>query len=248
MVNETRIAILLGAAFLPPIIYLIWIRSQEKRGREPWGRLMLVFGYGAIISVILALIFSFLLNGLLLDESFRYRVYDLTEFAPEALILAVIVAPVVEEFTKALGVRMGRPHITEVEDGIVYGVAAGLGFSATENLFYELAALAEGGEQAALVTVALRSITSVFLHATATGIVGYGMAKMYLGDGNAIEVFGYYIWAVLLHAAFNLIASLQLLYAVLFLIVVSFIAIRWTANRIRAHDTQNAQASSSWGR
>lgn len=247
MVNETRIAVLLGAAFLPPLIYLMWIRAQEKRGREPWGRLLLVFGYGAIVSVILAIIFSVLLNEFLLGDVFRARVYDLTEFAPQALILAIVVAPVVEEFTKALGVRIGRPMITEVEDGIVYGVAAGLGFSATENLFYELAALAEGGEQAALVTVALRSITSSFLHATATGIVGYGMAKRYLGDGSGIEVFGYYVWAVLLHAAFNLIASLQLLYGVLFLIVVSFIAIRWTANRIRAYDTTHQQTS-PWGR
>jgi RsiW-degrading membrane proteinase PrsW (M82 family) len=227
-----QLGILVAAAFLPPIIYMIFIRYAEKHGREPWGRIFLVFLYGAVVSVVLALLFE-----LLFGQYFEERVYDFPDHVlPEALVLAVIAAPVIEEFTKALGVRVGRPKITEVEDGIVYGVAAGLGFSATENLFYEVAALAQHGEDAFIATAVVRSLTGSFLHATATGIVGYGMARYYLNHGSFLEVIAYYAIAVLLHAAFNLIASLELVVAVGFLIIVSFIAIRWTYNRIRTLD------------
>jgi RsiW-degrading membrane proteinase PrsW (M82 family) len=234
MVDYTMASIVVGAAFIPPIIYMIYIRNQERRHREPWGRVFSVFFYGAIISVLFALILE-----LVFDTQF-HRVYDVSELQQyglsQALLLAVVGAPIIEELTKAFGVRGARRDIREPEDGIVYGVAAGLGFSATENLLYEVAALLEGGTYAFVATAVIRSITGSFLHATATGIVGYGMAKKYLKGGTLIEVVPYYAIAVLLHAAFNLLASLQLAFGVAFLILMSFIAIKWTVNRIRELD------------
>ena len=97
------------------------------------------------------------------------------------------------------GSLVAKQVITEPEDGIIYGVAAGLGFSATENLIYEVAAMLEQTEgYVFLATALLRSITSTFLHATASGILGYGMGKRYLERGMFLEVLPYYALAVLL--------------------------------------------------
>src|SRR5947208_7460320 len=84
-----------------------------------------------------------------LTELLARRLHD-----PDVVSLVVgaaIVAPIVEEAAKGLGVRAGRPEIQKLLDGLVYGAAAGLGFSATENLFYGIARLLESGPTASLV-------------------------------------------------------------------------------------------------
>jgi protease PrsW len=230
MALEEQIALLVAVAFLPPLVYLVYIRFQERYNREPWGRLLGVFLFGATVSVGLALILEIAFGNN------YHRAYDFGAVVPRALVMAVIGAPIIEELTKAWGVRSAKGRIREIEDGIVYGVAAGLGFSATENLFYEIVALQEQGTSAFIATAIVRSVTGSFLHATATGIVGFGMARMYLSGRGFMEVLPYYAVAVLLHAGFNLLASLNLAYGVGFLIIISFIAIRWTIGRIRHHD------------
>src|SRR5256886_2555823 len=60
---------------------------------------------------------------------------------PTAAIGVLVVAPIVEEAAKGVGATAGRPQTQSKTDGLVYGAAAGLGFSATENLVYALAAL-----------------------------------------------------------------------------------------------------------
>ena len=68
-------------------------------------------------------------------------IVELAAGATVAIVVgAVIIAPFVEEFLKALGMmRAGvKEEVDEVEDGLVYGAACGLGFAATENLMYGL--------------------------------------------------------------------------------------------------------------
>ena len=52
------------------------------------------------------------------------------------LLLSVIIAPIIEELSKALGLRLIKNQIFELEDGLIYGAVAGFGFAATENLIY----------------------------------------------------------------------------------------------------------------
>src|SRR5207244_11706793 len=93
------------------------------------------------------------------------------------------------------------------------GAAAGLGFSATENLFYGLAALLVPGVGASgsLIVVAVRSFSSTFLHASSTAVLGYGLAKSWL-TGNTWALFPFYVVAVAMHATFNLFSTLALTY------------------------------------
>src|SRR2546430_17270341 len=93
---------------------------------------------------------------------------------PTAAIGVLVVAPMVEEAAKGVGATAGRPQPQSKTDGLVYGAAAGLGFSATENLVYALAALLVPGvgPSGSLVVVAVRSFSSTFLHASSTAVMG----------------------------------------------------------------------------
>lgn len=204
--------VLIASAFTLPLLFLVWIRNTERFGREPWWAVLRAFLSGAVFSVLIAIVFSLVFLSFFLDIGLVYDVLSNRFLDPEMILGVLIVAPLVEEAAKALGARSGRRHTDVRVDGIVYGAAAGLGFSATENLFYGLAALAEGGASASLFVIALRSFSSSFLHASATAVVGFGLAKSWL-TGRWTAVLPFYFAAVIMHAVFNFLASFGELYA-----------------------------------
>ena len=194
------------AAFAPSLVYLIWVRNTERFDREPYGRLLRVFFIGgALVAVIVAIILESLLLDLL-DQHIA-RVYLVFGEDPNiiTLILACVIAPFVEELAKSYGVFRVRRFMKEIEDGIVYGAAAGLGFAATENLIYESNAFLTDGAEAFIITAILRTFSSALLHATASSYMGLGIARSRLQGTSWIP---YYFGAVLMHSMFNLAASL----------------------------------------
>lgn len=201
--------ILLTVAFVPSLVYLVWIRSAERYGREPYGRLLRIFVFGAAISVAIAVIFEFLLM-VLVDQSIN-RVYEIFGQDPNLsnLILACIVAPLVEEMAKGLGVFRARRFMSEIEDGIVFGAAAGLGFAATENLLYESNTYFTDGAGAFITIAVIRSLSSALLHASASSVFGLGIARSAL---QGRSWFLYYLGAVTMHGIFNLAASFGSIY------------------------------------
>jgi len=197
------------AAFVPSLVYMVWIRNTERYGREPYGRLLSIFMIGATLSVVVAVVLEILLI-VLLDMNIE-RVYEILGEDPTiaSIILAVIIAPLVEELAKALGVFRWRKSIKDIKDGIVFGAAAGLGFAATENLLYETSAYFADGAEAFIATTIVRSLASALLHATASSLVGLGIARSVRQRRSWIP---YYLGAALVHGLFNLSASIGLLY------------------------------------
>src|SRR5438093_699699 len=59
--------ILFIAAFALPLVYLVWIRNSPRYGREPWPTVLKTFAWGAVFSVIIAIILSVVFI-LVLDE------------------------------------------------------------------------------------------------------------------------------------------------------------------------------------
>lgn len=196
---------LIAAAVLPSLIYVVILRNSERLGRQSWGSVMYAFFYGAIISVVLVLVFSWLLGGLL-GEAFGNalnRFTDGTARLGPAVIAVVFVAPVIEEFFKGFGLRKARRKTREIEDGIIYAGAIALGFAATENFFYQLAAFIEGGPMDWWSVVVARSISSALLHPAATGLIGLGYGKMVVRGTSVVRLLPYYLGAVGLHAVYN---------------------------------------------
>ena len=208
----SEVAFLVLLAFVPPVIFVVWIRNTEKYGREPWSKIVGTFLWGAIFAVLIGailetiLILPFAVSGPL-DQFIARRFGDPSTFA--LLLVALVIAPFVEEFTKAWGVLRRAFVIREPEDGFVYGATSGFGFSATENLMYGLITLflPGGGFGASLLQIAIRSISSTLLHGSATSVTGYGIARHRLW-GPRFSAFPWYIGAVAMHSAFNAIAVL----------------------------------------
>ncbi len=224
--------ILVLLAFLPPLAYTIWIRNTERYHREPWLPVMVCFIWGATIAVV---------ASLFLENIVGVSLASLGSASLYTFAMAVIVAPVVEEFTKPLALNIGtvRRELDEIEDGLIYGAAAGLGFSATENLFYEISFMDEG--LAIFVTlVVLRTVGACLLHASATALTGYGYGRSLLHqDGSVLPYFGL---AIVVHGAYNFMASFQIAgiaVGVVFALLFSLFAIQWVRRKIRVFDRRH---------
>ena len=233
------IFIVIAVAFLPPIGYLIWIRNTERFEREPWRKIAITFIWGAIFGIGLGLLFSYLLIfafGVAVPERVYSRIIEDETLA--ILFLAVIIAPIAEEAAKALGVYRAGKDLDEVEDGLIYGSSVGLGFAATENLMYGYIALAYFDWRVYIATAFLRSISSAFLHASATSVTGYGIGKKIVLGGKH-RVWPYFLIAVLMHAVFNLFASLGTFLGLVLAIVFAFVAIEFTRHKIQQLDASS---------
>ncbi len=224
-------------SFGPAYLYLKSIRNAEETDKEPWSALQTVFIWGAVSGVFYALI----LNSLGGSIVFLYSGND----ADLTFILtAIIVAPIVEEFVKPLVLFRNvsvKGEIDEVEDGIVYGAACGLGFGATENILYGLSEGAvSSGLLGVIIVVALRTVSSILLHLTASSFTGYGISQ-YLVKGESFSVVvKYYLLAVLIHAAWNTAAVLGSSLILIFSISLAIGGLEFSKRRIRELDLEGS--------
>jgi RsiW-degrading membrane proteinase PrsW (M82 family) len=203
MLTTLEWIILIIASFSPPLVYMVWIRNTEQCHRQTWGSILLAFLWGASIAVIAAIILH-----MILEISFAISFYEVSTLP---LFAVVVIAPIAEEIAKPLGLRLKhvKRHITELEDGLIYGAVAGLGFSATENLFYGYSFFEEGIIYF-IILISLRSIGGCLLHASATALTGYGYGKSLLKHTSWLRILPYFILAMIVHGAYNLIVSFQL--------------------------------------
>jgi len=227
--------IIISVAFVPSLYYLVVARNWKRYGKEPYRRLLMCFGYGAVAAIIISLILEILILGNLDKID---RIYQLGD---ENFLGAVIVAPIVEESVKAFGLVFVLAYVLREEDGMIYGIAIGLGFAATENLLYELSAL-NVGVDAYLATAILRTITSTILHATATGVTGLGVGRAVVRKKALFFALPFLLGAIAMHAVFNFIASLNTTYpdlfgestcVVTFLLLLVFAGYAWSSVRRR---------------
>ena len=227
-------------SFGPAYLYLKSIRNAEETDKEPWSALQTVFIWGAVSGVFYALI----LNSLGGSIVFLYSGND----ADLTFILtAIIVAPIVEEFVKPLVLFRNvsvKGEIDEVEDGIVYGAACGLGFGATENILYGLSEGAvSSGLLGVIIVVALRTVSSILLHLTASSFTGYGISQYLVKGESFTVVVKYYLLAVLIHAAWNTAAVLGSSLILIFSILLAIGGLEFSKRRIRELDLEGSNIS-----
>ncbi len=196
-VTGPQFALFLLAAFAPPLLYLLVVRNSERYGRERWGRILGVFAHGAVIGVLVAWLGSALV------------IVALNAWVPgffTVFVGTVMVAPVVEELAKGLGLVSARRHIRGPADGVVFAMASGLGFAATENLLYGSIAYASGG-MGAWVTLSIgRAISSALVHPAACASIGYALGRTRQGASRLLLIPAYVV-AVAVHAVYNHLVS-----------------------------------------
>ena len=232
---QREIILLFIFAFLPAIIYVIWIRNTEKYNRERWIPIFICFIWGASIAIIASIFLE-----LFLEISLTASIQSTNLFG---LSTAIVIAPFVEELVKpfALRTRIVKREIKELEDGLIYGAVAGLGFSATENLFYGYSFLSEG-LVVFLILIIVRSFGGCLLHASATALTGYGYGKTLINGTSKFRIVPYFIIAVFAHALYNFLVSYNIFGAatgLLLALLLVYVSIKLVRNKIRNLDLSN---------
>jgi RsiW-degrading membrane proteinase PrsW (M82 family) len=182
-----------------------------------------VFFLGIILAP-LAVIAQWLLREASLYLNLGYQ-------TPDSFIF-LLWAAFVEETIKFLPVKFAvlhNPEFDEPVDGMIYMIAAAMGFAAIENILV-LFQTASGGAVATLQTWSLRFVGATLLHAVSSAIVGYFLALswFYHRHSQKLILLGIAI-ATLFHSAFNAILSkgkeqpVSLLYSMAFLILVAIL-------------------------
>lgn len=201
--------------FLPGLFWL-WFYYKKDLHPEPLKWLFKVFVWG-IMAAVPAVVIELLADALLLNY------VDEASLVYICLSTFLVVAPA-EEVMKFLVVRrtvFNEPVFDEKIDGVIYAIAAGLGFATFENI---LAAIGSGEN-----IVIARGITATLLHATAAGLMGYflGLAKfqpkrrgwlMAAGLLSAISVHGLYNFVITLDSELTIpliIVLLTVVYVIL---------------------------------
>ena len=210
--------ILVIVSFVPALIYLGWIRGTERYGKEGWGPLLRAFAYGALFATLTAAVLELVIVsvGTAVSQNYPAPEFVFLNGNSDAgtFFLVLVIAPFIEEALKGSGVVAFRSRFRQLADGPVFGASVGLGFGFFETFLYGLGAYFVGGLSAGIALIVVRSVSSVVLHGSSTGMFGYGYARSRYqqpGPGSG----SYYLVAVGMHASFNALASLAAILAVL---------------------------------
>ena len=161
--------ILFLAAIVPPLFLMYKIYEADKIEKEPTGLLVRIFIRGAI-STVLAMAFETV-------GTIIIAYIGISDTSLLGLILMnFIVVAVSEEFVKRWAMKgptWKNPEFNYLFDGVVYGVAATLGFAALENVMYVF--------DFGFGVGVFRAVTSIPLHCICGVYMGYfyGRAKYF---------------------------------------------------------------------
>lgn len=185
--------------FLPPVLWLLFY-LREDRHPEPKLLLLLTF-IGGMISVMLAIalecgFIQFINNGSC-EQGVNYG-------GKNAFTLFLGIA-FIEEYVKYLVVKLlvlRRTDFDEPVDGMIYMVAAALGFAAAENALF-IFPLFDQSVIFGLEVTTNRFLGANLLHALSSAIVGFFLARAWFSPHRHHYVAIGVIVASFLHATFN---------------------------------------------
>ncbi|MGV0814806.1 PrsW family intramembrane metalloprotease [Mycolicibacterium boenickei] len=173
----------------------LWLDRWEP---EPPRLLLLAFGWGAAVAIVLSLILSLFTDALLapgVDSSHSFA-------------SVAIRAPFIEEAAKGLFLLImmtgrRRNELNSLTDCLVYAGLVGLGFAWLEDIMYISSADTVAGS---LLTAAMRLIMAPFAHSlftTMTAIGVYFALHRRSGIAKFLCILAGYLGAVLMHGLWN---------------------------------------------
>lgn len=190
----TAIGFVLSSLVMTGVVFAyLWVDRWEP---EPPRLLVLAFIWGASLAVVLALIFSAVIESVYVEAS------------ESSFVSTAVVAPFVEEAAKGLFLLLmmtgrRRNELNSLTDCLVYAGLVGAGFAWLEDILY-IAGGASVGES--LATAAIRLIMAPFAHSLFTTMFGIGV-YFALQQRNPLAKVGAillgYLGAVLLHGLWN---------------------------------------------
>ncbi|MBN1562328.1 MAG: PrsW family intramembrane metalloprotease [Anaerolineae bacterium] len=188
MTTTTLIAYLIAIAIPAFTVYVFVMLDVFGTGKP--STILLCVGWGATGAFLLA----YVINTAILDQGIQFDT------------LTRIAAPIIEEILKALILiyLINHPRFRYIVDGAVYGIAAGIGFALSENLFIYIP---DAGE-AALGAAISRTLSTAMMHAAASGMVGISLGRLRRAQSrlNFWPMAGI-ILAIALHVIYNNVAQ-----------------------------------------
>ena len=198
-------AAILVATFLVPVLYQIYLYEARVYRDEPATVLGFTIGGGVVLGLVVTIIERALYNPYAnVGNPLRGAGLSIA-----ALLFVGLLVPVVQEVVKPLPALLlpNRADFPETVDGLVFGIAAGLGFSVAESLVAFSGALTglparldPGNWIFDLTTLA---VLQPLLQGSATGIIVAAIWRYRRGRLGQRELGGLGI-AVLAHVAFAL--------------------------------------------
>jgi RsiW-degrading membrane proteinase PrsW (M82 family) len=180
------------------VIYLLVVRLLDVNEREPLWSLGLVFALGIVAATVLWATVSSLVLELEVVRGAILR--EVAVFLALALGIRIL---------SAIGRLRGWPEVNDLVDGLVYGIAAGLGFAAGEAVARgiwptTIIGLPEGHAVTVLAKTALAGLSEGVFGAV-TG-AGFGLALSRRLRGRWVWPLVSLALAIALHAAHHLLA------------------------------------------
>lgn len=175
-------AVLLAAAVSTTVIGIVvplflWVDRLEA---EPPRMLWFAFGWGALVATAASIALSLLLTPVLQALG-----------VPQDLAASVVAAPIVEEFSKGVGVlvifAMARREFNGVVDGIVYAGLVAIGFAFVEDIVYLARSYELLGQSGLISLFVIRCLFTPFAHPMFTVCFGIGLG-MAAHQGSARRV------------------------------------------------------------
>ncbi|MEO2108700.1 MAG: PrsW family glutamic-type intramembrane protease [Actinomycetota bacterium] len=210
----------LAGAVIPCLLWLWFFYSRDRHDPEPVGLIIRLFLIGALpVAFVAGIVNAVALLVIAGGDLSGDRALLLLP------VLAIGIAPVAEETLKYWGAKLGAwrsKAFNEPMDGIIYGTTVGLGFAAAETTDYLVQAwmgvgplgspidFCDAGLECFAVTAFLRGMGSAVLHATASGIAGYGMSRRRLEGRPVTTAIGFVLLAMVVHALWNTASFLVL--------------------------------------
>jgi RsiW-degrading membrane proteinase PrsW (M82 family) len=198
--------LLLFLIALAPCLFLLWyFYNRDRYEPEPKRKILKIFLLGAlmvipagIIEIVLITIVDTITSGILY-----------------IFVLAFIVVAPTEELLKFYAVKRWvyrSIEFDEIMDGIVYTVAASLGFATVENIFY---VVSQG-----IGTGIARAFLAIPGHALFGALMGYyiGRAKFNKEKEKQLIMKGI-LFAILMHGLYNFLLLTQTALALLVIIL-----------------------------
>ncbi len=183
---------------IPSVFWLGYFYLQDRNEPEPKELVFGVFLLGVFVAAPIA---NFVGNLIPLSAS------DLDPLSMDRILKNILLIGLVQEMSKYVVVRYtiyNHEEFDEPMDGIVYMMAAGIGFATAQN-YHHLASL--GTDQIVLSQAAMNTVINTLAHACFAGVLGYALGSAKFSKAPALtrgaNLFGGLVGAAFLNGIFK---------------------------------------------